>query len=340
MIGRRTPLNLPGAKDLKSWLRPSSGVVMLATLDKVGTASAPAVTFTEAVAGSLTQALEIMIDVIVGGPRGTATFDWYLRGVKQNVGGPVATAASVALTGTGLNAAFGTGTDYNADNEFHSVVSTLTDYEGTVWDGESGAASVRPRFGNINGRTTWKFNGTTNRLRTTANTLPRALVGGDDTPNALAFVYRYNGPLTPTVVAPVLGMCDGSTGDPGFYDFGVASSGAWNVGKRGDTSPGINRTGGVADNAPHRALILNTGTAAALYIDAVLVALSSGGALNVPALTASPDFFMLGGLSASGVGTTEFYASCDIGDVISYAGNQSLATLMPVDQYLKNFYGL
>lgn len=58
----------------------------------------------------------VVIDITLGGARGTAEFRWSIDGGATWAASGVATAASVTLTGTGLTAAFSTGTDYNVDN--------------------------------------------------------------------------------------------------------------------------------------------------------------------------------------------------------------------------------
>lgn len=74
----------------------------------------PTVTLT----GTATANAVIEIDITTGGARGTALFTWKLNGTIQAVNVP--TGASVALPGTGLQAAFTVGT-YAVDNVYAST---------------------------------------------------------------------------------------------------------------------------------------------------------------------------------------------------------------------------
>jgi hypothetical protein len=331
MLSRLNPLLLPGATSLRGYFRPLRNITLLAAMHGTGT-SPPAVTLS----GTLTQAANVVIDIDTGGARGTATFSATINGTSVASG---VTAASVLL-GSGLTANFATGTDYNADNQYRSVVSTLVGATGNTLDGESGSASVRPYVGTLNGRTALAFNGTTQRIRTTLDTLPVALIQGSDTAFSLAFVFQYLGSdLTPAENVPIIGMADGSAGDQGNWFFGVGSGGDWTSTKRGSTGASVNVTGGTADNDPHVCVVVHTGTAITVYIDGSAVI--SAAAQNADSITVGPDFFTLGGLSTPGTPPLDDrYAECLIGDVVAYTGAISTTVRTYVNQNLTNTWGL
>jgi len=64
----------------------------------------------------------ISIGILVGGARGTATFEWFINGFAQ---GTLTTNATVALGSTGLTANFAVGT-YHTDNIYQSLHNNVT----------------------------------------------------------------------------------------------------------------------------------------------------------------------------------------------------------------------
>lgn len=70
---------------------------------------------TVSLTGTPTGYWDLRIEITTGGARGTAVFKWSKDGGATYTTG-VTTAATVALTGTGLTAVFATGTDYATDN--------------------------------------------------------------------------------------------------------------------------------------------------------------------------------------------------------------------------------
>ncbi len=75
------------------------------------------------------------VDIVVGGTRGTATFRWSLdNGTTWS--STAATAASIALTGSGLTVNFATGT-YNADNLYSAFATNAAYFARTLSPGQS-----------------------------------------------------------------------------------------------------------------------------------------------------------------------------------------------------------
>lgn len=333
MLSRLNPLLLPGATSLRGYFRPSQGMTLLAAMLGSGAASPPAVTLT----GSLSQTADVVINIDAGGARGTATFSATINGTTVQSG--VLTAASVLL-GAGITANFAVGT-YDAAHTYRSVVSTLTGARGIVLDGESGAASVRPHVGLINGRPALSFDGVTQRIRTALDTLPVALIQGSDVAFALAFVFQCQfADLTPAENVPIIGMCDGSAGDQGNWFFGVSTGGAWMSTKRGSTGSSVPVTGGTADNNPHVCVCVHTGTSLTVDIDGSAV-ISGANNQNADAITVGPDYLMLGGLSTPGTPPLdERHGQVLFGDVVAHAGALDTVPRTYLYQNLKNAWGL
>lgn len=334
MLGALNPLRLPGASSLKGYLRPSRGLTLSTTLHGSGAASPPAVTMSGA---GLSKTQNIELDMPVGGARGTAEFRWRQWGGAWSSN--ILTAASVDLSATaiGVTLAFDVGT-YDTAHVYRSVVSTLVGTHGHTWLGESAATSVLPFVGTLNGRPSLRFDGVGRRFSSPNGTIAADLIAGEDTPFTILFVGQYRGSLTPAEFAPALSLCKGSAGDPGFFQFGVTTGGAWLCGKRGDTGGTDNDSAGTADNDPHVFEIFHTGTAVSLLIDGATVI--NAAAQNVSTIAAGVVMaVMLGGSSLAGT-PPEFYGDWDMGDVCCYAALRSAIERGYVRQNLKNAWGL
>ncbi len=332
-ILRSFPLNLPGASACKEFFEPTKRGTLLAAMDAQGT-TPPSVTLS----GTLDQSLnvEIWIDT-TGGARGTAAGHWRVKGGSWTA---FTTAATVALTGTGLTANFANSTyDVGLTNKYRSVMSTLAGALGTILDGGSASPSVRPYIGEINGRPTLRTDGIARRFFTTTSTLSTALVGGEDTPFTCGFAGRYNGTLAPSNVAIIWSLCDGSPNGQGNFYFGVSSAGLWACGKRGDTLGTTICAGTAADNNPHRFIVAHAGTTVTLYVDGVAVTGINGASQNVTSVTAR--YMMFGSYSTQGLaGFNDVYGDADFGECFAHTGALGATPIANLDQYLKNAYAL
>lgn len=102
------------------WLDSMLGITLGGTMRAAGT-TPPVVTLT----GTLTQATAILLDMPVGGARGTAEFRWsFDNGATWSA--QTLTAATVAIGATGVTANFPVGT-YNTDNTYRTTVATWAD---------------------------------------------------------------------------------------------------------------------------------------------------------------------------------------------------------------------
>lgn len=71
-----------------------------------------------ALTGTPTDYVDLRLEITTGGARGTAVFRYSFDGGATWAATGVLTAATVALTGSGLTAAFATGTNYSTDNVY------------------------------------------------------------------------------------------------------------------------------------------------------------------------------------------------------------------------------
>jgi len=73
---------------------------------------------TVTVSGTPADYWSVVVQIILGGARGTATFQYSLDGGVEYNGTDLLTAATYVIPETGITLNFPTGTDYNADNEY------------------------------------------------------------------------------------------------------------------------------------------------------------------------------------------------------------------------------
>jgi hypothetical protein len=121
------------------WLDSTLGITLGGTMRAAGTAP-PVVTLT----GTLTQATSILLDMPVGGARGTAQFRWsFDAGATWSA--QTLTAATVAIGATGATANFPVGT-YNTDNTYKTTVATWADQNAATNNVTQATAASQPLY--------------------------------------------------------------------------------------------------------------------------------------------------------------------------------------------------
>lgn len=249
-----------------------------------------------------------------------------------------ATPLAQALAGTPYTLTFPNGTYTNLD-AYRSVVGTILDDKGNVFDGSSAAANVRPYLATLNGFPCIQNDNVGTFLRTTTTTLSSALVGGVDTPFYFIGVGQYDDSLTPTSSKSMISFCDGSASGAAFWDFGVATTtGKWRSRKRADSGGTIVcDSATTADNNPHVFELLQSGTAITMKVDGTTV-LSAVSQNTTPTVTCQ--FVRIGGLSISGTPPNEFFCAMRWAAHAMYSGNPAAIVQTLLRQNLKLRFGL
>ncbi len=107
------------------WLDSLSGITLGGTMRAAGTTS-------------------ILLDMPVGGARGTAQFRWSFD-AGANWSAATLTAATVAIDASGVTANFPVGT-YNVNNTYQTTVATWADQNGGTNNVTQAVASVQPNY--------------------------------------------------------------------------------------------------------------------------------------------------------------------------------------------------
>lgn len=274
----------------------------------------------------------------VGGPRGTAQFDWSIDGGLTWSGGVlgqsnVLTAASVPLGSTGLTALFDGTNPYNTDNTWRSTVKDWFDsspngflFTETVGPANQPVISLT----GMGGRPELLFDGVNNRLRCFDAAFATALLGGEDTPFTVGMVARCVGAVSGN--HPLFSISYAvPTPQTAQASVRVLSS-QYAAIKRGDSDASDTQSGGTPDNSPHRIIYRHNGTTVDVFVDNVAVI--SGAPQNRASCTV--EAVTLGAL----LSIANVHGNVGISTVVTYAGARSVVEIGYLDQWLKNDYGL
>lgn len=329
-LSNPNPLTLPGGSSLLSWLRPTRGVTLATATVESGT-TPPDVTLS----GTLTQSVDLRIEITTSGPRGTAVFRWSVNGGASYTSG-ITTAASVALGSTGITANFATGTDYTNDNVYRSAIESWVCSHAHSFTNSGGTIALRPFYSmdELNGRPGVSFDGTAQTLHTTTGGLADALVGGSDTPCTMMGVFKYRGDTTPPSTARMWGISNGAT-DNSFLSFAAGTSGAYRTSKRAVAGSANTDEGGTVDNDIHLVEFLHSGTEITVAIDQVEVI--SAASQDVDSLTVTSVW--LGHVNTPGA-PADLYADVVWGEIAMWAGVIDDVARGYNAQRLINNYGL
>ncbi len=223
-----SPRFLPGATTLLSCLEPAHQTT-LHTLMRGAGATPQAVTLSSST--TLKLCVDIQVRVTGTGILGAATAEYQ---VNQDGWVAFTIDAVVPLAGWPFSLGFPAGT-YTLLDTYRSVIGTVVDDLGNVFDGASASAAVRPYVGEVTGGfPAIETNGADSFVQTTTNTLSTAMIGGTDRAFYWIGVGQYIGDLTPAISATMVSFCDGSASGAAFWDFGVNPTGFWRSRKRGD----------------------------------------------------------------------------------------------------------
>lgn len=337
LVARDSPLNLPGNADLESWHDAGRELTLAVQMLAAGSSPPNPVNL----AGNREQSLGLYVDIPVGGTRGTATYRAFIDG------GPPAgsstpyqtgtTAASVPLTGLGLDIEFPTGT-YSDTNTYTAAIDSvgnLTPLTRTMVSSSTLSAKPRIKWQAKNGRPSIHLYGPgVEGIRDATSDWAANLAGGEDAPFTWFIVARAD----VNAIATALASIGHSSVATQTLFLGAETDNDYRVRKTDDAATSIARdsTGTSSDTDWHVFRLRHSGTVVELWRDSAQVTLASAGAQDVGDCTFDT-VALLGQVTGGSFGRLW---RGELGEEISYSAALSDSDCTAIETYLRSGWAI
>lgn len=310
-LSRLTPPLMPGQDALEDWHLPEHASVTLRSGTKLNGTS-PAITLS----GSLNQLLDIRLEVMSTGTRGTADIRYSTNGGSSWT--TVTTAATIALGSTGITANLPTGT-YTFGDTWRSCVDFWMGRRPNLHRFSTTSIAVSPtveQTGGNNGRSCFGFVAANqenflcpNAGAGEVDTISTTLAGGNDNSLTVFCVFKALG--TVGTVEAIWSFLNATTlNETCAMRSGVANG--WNAVKRDTAALAVSQSGGTKDNNWHVGEVVfdGSGPTVTLLIDGAVI-------LNAVAMDVGSCAFNVFhiGLYAGGV-----FADLRFSEIVMYRG--------------------